>query len=69
MLKRIKHPDRYRLGYEYNEAVDKCEHYHGLFIEQMKKTAELQVMLDEKENLIALYKHVDKAHRHLLGAV
>lgn len=69
MLKRVKHPERYRLGHEYNEAVDKCEHYHNLFIEQMKKTADLQSQIDERENIIQFYRHVDSPSRYLLGAI
>lgn len=64
MLKKVNNPKHFRLGYRYNEAVDKYELYHALYIQQLQKTAELQDEIDELYNLCAYYKHGDKSLKH-----
>ena len=69
MLKKVKNPNRYRLGYEYNEAVDMYNEVHKLFIKQMQKTAELQDEIDQLNNLCTYYKNVDKSKSHFRTGV
>lgn len=69
MLKRIKSPERYRYGCEYNLLVDKYEVLHSTNIKQMQKNVALEQKIDELENLCSFYQHVDKLQRHYYGAV
>ena len=68
MLKRIKTPERFRLGYEYNELLTQHEFTHELLILSMQKNAELQGLIDQLTNLAVFYEKVEKEHRHFYGA-